>query len=105
MLMLCGDIFLTRLPDPVLQQLEHYGNPALGSERCVQGGQPLLGPDHPSGADHPVAAAAIATMLDPADCGPAFLGLPQDVQGWTYDYPVALFERNPPHPPPGARRQ
>jgi 3D-(3,5/4)-trihydroxycyclohexane-1,2-dione acylhydrolase (decyclizing) len=30
MLMLCGDTFLTRLPDPVLQQLEHYGNPALG---------------------------------------------------------------------------
>jgi 3D-(3,5/4)-trihydroxycyclohexane-1,2-dione acylhydrolase (decyclizing) len=31
MLMLCGDTFLTRLPDPVLQQLEHFGNPALGS--------------------------------------------------------------------------
>ena len=29
-LMLCGDTFLTRLPDPVLQQLEHFGNPALG---------------------------------------------------------------------------
>jgi 3D-(3,5/4)-trihydroxycyclohexane-1,2-dione acylhydrolase (decyclizing) len=32
-------------------------------------------------------------MLDPADCGPAFLGLPQDVQGWAYDYPVAFFEK------------
>jgi len=30
MLMLCGDTFLTRLPDPVLQQLEHFGNPTLG---------------------------------------------------------------------------
>jgi 3D-(3,5/4)-trihydroxycyclohexane-1,2-dione acylhydrolase (decyclizing) len=30
MLMLCGDAFITRLPDPVLQQLEHYGNPTLG---------------------------------------------------------------------------
>jgi 3D-(3,5/4)-trihydroxycyclohexane-1,2-dione acylhydrolase (decyclizing) len=37
--------------------------------------------------------AAIATMLDPADCGPAFLGLPQDVQGWAYDYPVELFSK------------
>ena len=37
--------------------------------------------------------AAIATMLDPADCGPAFLGLPQDVQGWTYDYPTVFFEK------------
>jgi 3D-(3,5/4)-trihydroxycyclohexane-1,2-dione acylhydrolase (decyclizing) len=32
-------------------------------------------------------------MLDPADCGPAFIGLPQDVQGWAYDYPVELFEK------------
>ena len=30
MLMLCGDAFMTRLPDPVLQQLEHFGNPDLG---------------------------------------------------------------------------
>jgi hypothetical protein len=56
MLMLCGDVFLTRLPDPVLQQLEHFGNPAHGLERRLQGGEPLLGPDHPSGTDHPVAA-------------------------------------------------
>ena len=35
---------------------------------------------------------AIATLLDPADCGPAFLGLPQDVQAEAYDYPVRLFE-------------
>ena len=32
-------------------------------------------------------------MLDPADCGPAFLGLPQDVQGWTYDYPAVFFAK------------
>jgi 3D-(3,5/4)-trihydroxycyclohexane-1,2-dione acylhydrolase (decyclizing) len=32
-------------------------------------------------------------MLDPADCGPAFLGLPQDVQGWTYDFPTVFFEK------------
>jgi 3D-(3,5/4)-trihydroxycyclohexane-1,2-dione acylhydrolase (decyclizing) len=37
--------------------------------------------------------AALATMLDPADCGPAFLGLPQDVQGWAWDYPLAFFAR------------
>ena len=38
---------------------------------------------------------AVATMLDPADCGPAFLGLPQDVQAEAYDFPVAFFERVP----------
>ena len=31
-------------------------------------------------------------MLDPADCGPAFLGLAQDAQGEAFDYPEAFFE-------------
>ena len=31
-------------------------------------------------------------MLDPADCGPAFLGLPQDVQAEAYDFPASFFE-------------
>ncbi|MEL6702650.1 MAG: 3D-(3,5/4)-trihydroxycyclohexane-1,2-dione acylhydrolase (decyclizing), partial [Pseudomonadota bacterium] len=29
--------------------------------------------------------------MDPADCGPAFIALPQDVQGWAWDYPVEMF--------------
>lgn len=92
MLMLCGDTFLTRLPDPVLQQLEHFGNPALGVNDSFQ---PVT--RYWDRITHPAQIvqslpAAIATMLDPADCGPAFLGLPQDVQGWTWDYPVEFFE-------------
>ena len=35
---------------------------------------------------------AVNTMLDPADCGPAFLGLPQDVQAMAYDFPSRFFE-------------
>ena len=35
---------------------------------------------------------AIRTMLDPADCGPAFLALSQDTQGEAYDYPEVFFE-------------
>ena len=54
------------------------------------------------GARHPAQIiqslpAALATMLDPADCGPAFIGLPQDVQGWTYDYPVSFFQERVHH--------
>ncbi|MEP1206993.1 MAG: 3D-(3,5/4)-trihydroxycyclohexane-1,2-dione acylhydrolase (decyclizing) [Rhizobiaceae bacterium] len=93
MLMLCGDIFLTRLPDPVLQQLEHYGNPALGLNdgfKAVSRYWDRI--THPAQIIQSL-PAAIATMLDPADCGPAFLGLPQDLQGWSYDYPVRLFEK------------
>ncbi len=93
LLMLCGDTFLTRLPDPVLQQLEHYGNPALGLNDAFR---PVS--RYWDRITHPAQVlqslpAAIATMLDPADCGPAFLGLPQDVQGWACDYPTAFFDR------------
>ena len=92
MLMLCGDTFLTRLPDPVLQQLEHFGNPALGLNDAFK---PVS--RYWDRITHPAQIiqslpAAIATMLDPADCGPAFVALLQDVQGWAYDYPTALFE-------------
>ena len=93
MLMLCGDIFLTRLPDPVLQQLEHYGNPALGLNDAFKAVSRYWDRiTHPAQIIQSL-PAAIATMLDPADCGPAFLGLPQDLQGWSYDYPVRLFEK------------
>ncbi|MEP3438947.1 MAG: 3D-(3,5/4)-trihydroxycyclohexane-1,2-dione acylhydrolase (decyclizing) [Hoeflea sp.] len=93
MLMLCGDIFLTRLPDPVLQQLEHYGNPALGLNDAFKAVSRYWDRiTHPAQIIQSL-PAAIATLLDPADCGPAFMGLPQDVQGWAYDYPVALFAK------------
>ena len=93
MLMLCGDTFLTRLPDPVLQQLEHFGNPTLGVNdafRAVSRFWDRI--THPAQVIQSL-PAALATLLDPADCGPAFIGLPQDVQGWVYDYPEEFFAR------------
>lgn len=93
MLLLCGDAFLTRLPDPVLQQLEHYNNPTLGVNDAFKAVCRYWDRiTHPAQVIQSL-PAAIATMLDPADCGPAFLGLPQDVQGWTYDFPEVFFEK------------
>ncbi|MBY4891285.1 3D-(3,5/4)-trihydroxycyclohexane-1,2-dione acylhydrolase (decyclizing) [Rhodobacteraceae bacterium N5(2021)] len=93
MLMLCGDTFLTRLPDPVLQQLEHFGNPTLGVNDAFKPVTRFWDRiTHPAQIIQSL-PAALATMLDPADCGPAFLGLPQDVQGWAYDYPEVFFAR------------
>ena len=93
MLMLCGDTFLTRLPDPVLQQLEHFGNPTLGVNDAFKAVSRYWDRiTHPAQVIQSL-PAALATMLDPADCGPAFIGLPQDVQGWAFDYPEAFFER------------
>ena len=93
MLLLCGDTFLTRLPDPVLQQMENFNDPTFGANDAFK---PVT--RYWDRITHPAQIiqslpAAIATMLDPGDCGPAFLGLPQDVQGWTYDYPAVFFDK------------
>ncbi len=91
MLMLCGDTFITRLPDPVLQQLEHFGNPTLGVNDAFKAVTRYWDRiTHPAQIIQSL-PAALATMLDPADCGPAFIGLPQDVQGYAWDYPAAFF--------------
>lgn len=93
LLMLCGDTFLTRLPDPVLQQLEHFQAPAIGLNDAFRSVSRYWDRIcHPAQLLQSL-PAAIATLLDPADCGPAFIGLPQDVQGWAYEYPEIFFER------------
>jgi len=97
MLMLCGDTFLTRLPDPVLQQVENFGDPTFGVNDAFKPVSRFWDRiTHPAQIIQSL-PAAINTMLDPADCGPAFIGLPQDVQGWVYDYPLALFEKRVHH--------
>jgi len=93
MLLLCGDTFITRLPDPVLQQMENFSDPTFGVNDAFK---PVV--RYWDRICHPAQILqslpnALATMLDPADCGPAFLGLPQDVQGWSYDYPAAFFAK------------
>lgn len=93
MLMLCGDTFLTRLPDPVLQQLENFDDPTAGVNDAFKSVTRYWDRIcHPAQVIQSL-PAAIATMLDPADCGPAFIGLPQDVQGWTYEYPLEFFTK------------
>ena len=50
---------------------------------------------------------AVATMLDAGDCGPAFIGLPQDIAAEAYDYPEAFFTvtvHESPRPRPDLRQ-
>ncbi|MBT3359422.1 MAG: 3D-(3,5/4)-trihydroxycyclohexane-1,2-dione acylhydrolase (decyclizing) [Rhodospirillales bacterium] len=92
LLLLCGDTFSTRLPDPVLQQVEHFNNPTVSVNEAFQSVTRYWDRiTHPAQLIQSL-PQAIATMMDPADCGPVLLSLPQDVQGWTYDYPLAFFE-------------
>lgn len=91
-LLLSGDTFQSRIPDPVLQQVEHFGSPSTTVNDAFR---PVT--RYWDRITHPAQVAqslplALETMLDPADCGPAFIGLPQDVQAAAYDYPVRLFE-------------
>ena len=86
-LFLAGDTFANRLPDPVLQQVEHYGNPTVtvnDAFRAVTRYWDRI--THPQQLLSSL-PQAVAAMLDPADCGPAFIALPQDVQGAVFDCP------------------
>ena len=90
-LLLSGDTYNNRLPDPVLQQVEHFGEPSTtvnDSFRAVSRYWDRI--THPAQILSSL-PQAVATMMDPADCGPAFIGLPQDVQEIAYDYPVEFF--------------
>jgi len=90
-LLLAGDTFVNRLPDPVLQQVEHFHSPSTTVNdgfRCVSRFWDRI--VHPAQILSSL-PQAIATMLNPADCGPAFIGLPQDIQEVAFDYPVSFF--------------
>jgi len=93
MLLLCGDAYQTRLPDPVLQQMENFSNPTLGVNDAFKSVTRYWDRiSHPAQLMQSL-PQALGTLLDSADCGPAFLGLPQDVQGWAYDYPEEFFTK------------
>lgn len=90
-LLIAGDTFTNRLPDPVLQQVEHFGNPTITANDAFKSVTRYW-----DRITHPAQIItslpqAIAAMLDPADCGPAFIGLPQDTQEIAFDYPIAFF--------------
>ena len=92
-LLLSGDTFASRIPDPVLQQIEQFDNPTTTVNDCFK---PVVRYwDRISRPEQIISSLpqAVATMLDPATCGPAFLGLAQDAQGEAYDYPEAFFEK------------
>jgi len=91
LLLISGDSFTSRLPDPVLQQVEHFGDPTMtvnDSFRAVTRYWDRITKPEQLTTSLP---HAIQTMLDPGDCGPAFLGLPQDVGAEAWEFPVDFF--------------
>ncbi|MBB3140341.1 3D-(3,5/4)-trihydroxycyclohexane-1,2-dione acylhydrolase (decyclizing) [Halomonas organivorans] len=90
-LLLPGDTFATRDPDPVLQQVEHFGDPTITVNDSFRPVSRYF--DRITRPEQLLTSLpqAIATLLDPEHCGPATLALPQDVQTFAYDFPESFF--------------
>lgn len=91
-LLIGGDVFANRRPDPVMQQVEHFGDPTVTVNDAFKAVTRYW--DRITHPEQILSSLpqAVAAMLDPADAGPAFLGLCQDTQGIACDYPLAFFE-------------
>lgn len=92
-LLIPGDVFANRGPDPVLQQLEDFGDGTMTVNDCFRPVSRYF--DRIMRPEQLLTALprAMRTMTDPADCGPVTLAFCQDVQAEAYDYPVSFFEK------------
>ncbi|MCL7705911.1 thiamine pyrophosphate-binding protein, partial [Enterobacter kobei] len=105
LLLLPGDIYASRQPDPVLQQIEQYQDLSISTNDCFRPVSRYW--DRINRPEQLMSAmlSAMRTLTDPANTGAVTLCLPQDVQGEAWDYPLSFFarrvhhiERRPPDP-------
>jgi 3D-(3,5/4)-trihydroxycyclohexane-1,2-dione acylhydrolase (decyclizing) len=90
-LFLPGDVFASRRPDPVLQQVEDFGDATVSANDCFRPVSRFF--DRILRAEQLLAAlpAALRVLTDPAECGPVTLAFPQDVQTEAIDWPAGFF--------------
>ena len=90
-LLLPGDVFASRQPDPVLQQVEDFNDPTVTANDCLRPvsrfWDRIVRPEQLLRS----LPQALSVLTDAADCGPVTLALPQDVQAEAWDYPQAFF--------------
>jgi 3D-(3,5/4)-trihydroxycyclohexane-1,2-dione acylhydrolase (decyclizing) len=93
MLLLPGDTFAGRAPDPVLQQVEHFGDPTTSVNDAFRPVARYF--DRITRPDQLLSSLPqVARVLtDPADCGPVVLAMPQDAQVEEFDFPLSMFEQ------------
>lgn len=92
LLLIPGDVYASRRPDPVLQQVEDFGDGTVSANDCFR---PVVRYfDRISRPEHLLSALprALRVMTDPAECGPVCLAFCQDVQAEAYDWPEIFFE-------------
>ena len=87
-----GDVFANRGPDPVLQQIEDFGDGTVSANDAFKPVSRYF--DRITRAEQLLTALprAFRVLTDPAECGPVTLAFCQDVQAEAYDYPEAFFE-------------
>ena len=90
-LLLPGDTFATRAPDPVLQQVENFSDPTITVNDCFRPVARYW--DRISRPEQLLSSLprAMQVLTDPAECGPVVLSLPQDVQAMSHDFPEVFF--------------
>ncbi|RFC63475.1 3D-(3,5/4)-trihydroxycyclohexane-1,2-dione acylhydrolase (decyclizing) [Fulvimarina endophytica] len=105
LLLIPGDVFAGRGPDPVLQQVEDIGDGTVSVNDCFRPVTRYF--DRITRPEQLLTALprAFRTMTDPAECGPVCLAFCQDVQAEAHDWPASFFEpkiwrTRRPHPDP-----
>jgi len=98
-----GDIFANRAPDPVLQQIENFNDGTISANDCFKPVSRYF--DRITRPEQLLTALprAMATLTDPAECGPVTLAFCQDVQTEAFDWPETFFtpkiwRQRRPHP-------
>lgn len=90
-LLLPGDVFANRRPDPVLQQIESFSDGTVSANDCFRPVSRYFDRIVRPEQIIPALQRAMAVLTDPADCGPVTLALCQDTQAEAYDYPESVF--------------
>ena len=90
-LFLPGDVYATRRPDPVLQQIEDFADATVSANDCFKPVSRYF--DRITRPEQILDALprAMGVLTDPAACGPVTLCLCQDVQAEAFDYPTSFF--------------
>ncbi len=91
-LFLPGDVFANRAPDPVLQQIENFGDGTVTANDAFRAVSRYFDRITRPEQIMPALKRAMQVLTDPADCGPVTLSLCQDVQAEAFDYPESFFE-------------
>ncbi|MGN2386558.1 3D-(3,5/4)-trihydroxycyclohexane-1,2-dione acylhydrolase (decyclizing) [Pseudomonas viridiflava] len=93
LLLLPGDVYASRQPDPVLQQIEQFHDLSISTNDAFKAVSKYW--DRINRPEQLMSAAinAIRVLTDPAETGAVTLALPQDVQAEAYDYPDSFLQK------------